>query len=202
MIRPLGTNPRGRFLSQIRNAARSRVPIRVPGFFVAQKQEHHYEFRRFLPAGASPPPIRKQENKHRDLEVNMKIIRIKDYYGNYQVVPVDDQFFEEWCKLRNEDHNQKRRANAHCISFEEAVLESLHNNPSEDPIFDKYARMEENLKLYEAIRKLSPIQRKRIYMLLDNMSYTDIARAEERDLSVVHRSIGKALLHLRHFLSE
>lgn len=148
------------------------------------------------------PPSISHSVKKSDLEENMKSIRIKDYYGNYQCVHVDDQFFDEWCKMRNEDHNQRRRVNYHCLNFEAAILESLHNNLCEDPVFEEYARTEENIKLYEAIRKLTPIQRKRIYMLLDDMSYTDIARAEGRDLSVVHRSIGKALLHLRRFLSE
>ena len=79
----------------------------------------------------------------------MKSIRIKDYYGNYQCVHVDDQFFDEWCKMRNEDHNQRRRVNYHCLNFEAAILESLHNNLCEDPVFEEYARTEENIKLYE-----------------------------------------------------
>lgn len=132
----------------------------------------------------------------------MKIIKIKDHSGNYQCVHVDDQFFDEWCEMRKEDYNQRRQLNCHCISFEEIVLESLCDRPYEDPIFEEYAREEENIKLYEAIRKLTPIQRKRILMLLDDMSYADIARAEGRDISVVHRSIGKALLHLRRLMSE
>ena len=132
----------------------------------------------------------------------MKIIKIKDYYGNYQCVPVDDQFFEEWCKMRNEEYNFNRRTKTHAFSLEEKVLDVIQNDPCDDPVFEALTRLEENIKLYEAIKMLTPIQRRRIYMFLDGMSYVDIARAEGRDSSVIHRSIAKALLHLKQFIGE
>lgn len=82
------------------------------------------------------------------------------------------------------------------------ILPSALCVTSKDPVFEDYVRTDETIRLYEAIQKLTPIQRRRIYMLLDNMSYTEIAREEARDLSVVHRSIGKALVHLRYLLEE
>ena len=147
------------------------------------------------------PPLRKK-SKIRDLEVKMKIIKIEDYYGNYQRVPVDDQFFEEWCKMRTEDHNLNRRTTNHLFSLETEILDLIQNDPFDNPVFDAITRLEEQVKLYEAIKMLTPIQRRRVYMLLDNMSYTDIARAEGRDVSVIHRSIAKSLHHLRRLMSE
>ena len=42
----------------------------------------------------------------------MKSIRIKDYYGKYQEIPVDDQLYEEWKEKQKdskgkENHNQQ-----------------------------------------------------------------------------------------------
>ena len=132
----------------------------------------------------------------------MKIIRIKDYYGNYQCVPVDDQFFEEWCKMRNEEHNFKRRTKSHGFSLEAEALDVIQSDPCDDPVFEALTQLEENIKLYEAIKMLTPIQRRRVYMLLDDMSYTDIAAAEGCAIPVVHKSIKKALNNLRHLMSE
>ena len=39
----------------------------------------------------------------------MKIIRIKDYYGKYQEVPVDDALYDEWIKLENENQRIYRK---------------------------------------------------------------------------------------------
>lgn len=132
----------------------------------------------------------------------MKIIKIKDYYGNYQCVPVDDQFFEEWCKMKNEEYNFNRRTKTHAFSLEEKVLDVIQNDPCDDPVFDALAQLEENIKLYEAIKMLTPTQRRRVYMLLDDMSYTDIATAENCAIPVVHKSIKKALGNLRRLMSE
>ena len=39
----------------------------------------------------------------------MKIIKIKDYYGNYQSVPVSDELYEEWRALANETQRIYRK---------------------------------------------------------------------------------------------
>ena len=131
----------------------------------------------------------------------MKIIKIKDYYGEYQCVPVDDDFFEEWCNMRRESYNHKRQEKKHAIYLTAETIDALSVD-NEDPIFAEYARSDELLRLYEAIKKLPPIQRQRIYMLLNDMSYTDIARAEGRDLSAICKSIKRAVLALKRFMGE
>ena len=39
----------------------------------------------------------------------MKTIKIKDYYGIYQEIPVSDELYEEWRALQNETQRIPRR---------------------------------------------------------------------------------------------
>ena len=39
----------------------------------------------------------------------MKIITIKDYYGNYQEVPVDDALYAEWQELQRESDRIRKK---------------------------------------------------------------------------------------------
>ena len=71
-----------------------------------------------------------------------------------------------------------------------------------DDLIDELIRKEETRRLYESIDTLTPIQRRRVLMFMDNMSYSDIARAEKRDLKVVIRSLTKSFDHLRRLLNE
>ena len=47
----------------------------------------------------------------------MKIIKIKDYYGNYQEVPVDDALYNEWRRLNNETQRVYRKEMYHRSCF-------------------------------------------------------------------------------------
>ena len=117
------------------------------------------------------PPSSSQRNKQKcDLEENMKIIKIKDYSGNYQCVHVDDQFFDEWCKMRKEDYNQRRQLNCHCISFEEIVLESLCDRPYEDPIFEEYRTLVKSVRDGSAINTIAEMTDACMYAISARMS--------------------------------
>ena len=63
-------------------------------------------------------------------------------------------------------------------------------------------RQEENRRLYRAIAELTPLQRKRIFMFMENMNYTEIARKEGTTIPSVRQSIELALKKLRRLLSE
>ncbi len=39
----------------------------------------------------------------------MKTIKIKDYYGIYQEIPVSDELYEEWRALQNETQRVHRK---------------------------------------------------------------------------------------------
>ena len=131
----------------------------------------------------------------------MKIIKIKDYYGKYQEVPVTDEFYKEWVKLANEYQRGYRRDMYHRSGtpFEEVGDTWI---TGDDPILENYIRDMEVRRLYEAISMLTPTQQRRIRMLMDGMSYTDIARAERCALPPVYRSLQSAFKRLRRLLED
>ena len=65
---------------------------------------------------------------------------------------------------------------------------------------EEVVRRDEAARLYDAISKLTPIQRRRVMMLLEDMNCWQIAKAEGRDPSVIYRSVEKSFLRLRILL--
>lgn len=130
----------------------------------------------------------------------MKTIKIKDYYGIYQEIPVEDHIFEAWKDMQREENARHKRTVYHGCTVSLEDIEETHHTGGIGAVDDEMIRSEEVRCLYEAIEKLTPIQRRRIMMLMEDMSYTDIARSEGRDPSVISRSIGKALLNLRKLM--
>ena len=51
---------------------------------------------------------------------------------------------------------------------------------------------EDNAQLYEALKELTPVQRKRLMMLADGMSIAEIAREEGAEFNSVKESISAA----------
>ena len=154
---------------------------------------------------ARGPPselFKSPRNNLNDLEENsMKIITIKDYYGKYQEVPVDDALYAEWQELQRESDRIRKKEVYHrdWMPIEEAENDILANS---DDVLEHILQEEEIIRLYAAIKKLTPVQQKRIEMFLKDMSYTDIARAEGRPFSVIYRSLQYAFNHLRALLLE
>ena len=131
----------------------------------------------------------------------MKTIKVKDYYGNYLSIPVDDQFYDEWKDLEREENRLYKRERYHCFPVDPDTFDDLAVSTGADDLIEDLIRTEENHRLYAAISKLTPIQRRRVLMFMDNMSYTDIARVEKRDLKVVMRSLAKSFDHIiLHFV--
>lgn len=132
----------------------------------------------------------------------MKIIKIKDYYGNYQEVPVEDSLYEEWVKLNNDDQRIYRREMYHRsgMSPEEAV--EMQKTGSIEELVDDLLRRERNAHLYEAISQLTPTQQRRVMMFMDNMNYTDIARSEGTKFAPIYRSLQAAFKKLRLLMRE
>ena len=132
----------------------------------------------------------------------MKTIRIKDYYGIYQDIPVEDHVYAEWQEMQKEENRRHKYVTYHSFSMDPTDMEELQFATGVDDLIDNLIRQEENRRLYESIAKLTPIQRRRIQMFMDDMPYSDIARAEEKDVSVIHRSLAKSFQHLRKLMSE
>jgi len=132
----------------------------------------------------------------------MKTIKIKDYYGIYQEVPVSDELYEEFRGFHREEDRQNKKKNYHgCfVPFED--VENMATGYGIDPLTEEIIRQEENRRLYRAIAQLTPTQRRRIYMLMDDMKYREIASKEGKGVSAIQESIDKALKKLRYLLTE
>ena len=99
----------------------------------------------------------------------MKVIRIKDYYGIYQEVPVSDALYEEWVDLQRESDRIRKKEAYHrdATPFDEAALRYAANQGN---LLDQMIRREECERLYAAIAKLPPDQKRRVYMFMSDMT--------------------------------
>ena len=132
----------------------------------------------------------------------MKTVKIKDYFGKIHYVPVNDEVYEALRDIRREEDRLRKRTAYHRSRFSLDEYEKGMRTGESDPIQEELIRKEECIRLYEAISQLTPLQRRRIQMLMEDMNYTQIARVEGRNPSVIYRSIQGSFLHLRRLLKE
>ena len=132
----------------------------------------------------------------------MKTIKIKDYYGIYQEIPVSDELYEEFRNFHREEDRQNKYKNYHGCYVPFDDVENDWTGSEFDPLTEEIIRQEEIRRLYRAIAELTPLQRKRVYMLMDDMNYTEIAHEEGISIPSVRQSIELALKKLRRLLSE
>ena len=131
----------------------------------------------------------------------MKTIKIKDYYGQWHRIPVDDTLYEEWCAMQQETNTLHKRIVYHEFPCDPKDIERIQHERQTDACAYCVAK-DENLRLYAAIKHLTPVQRRRVEMLMNNMSYTDIAKEEGCSVSVARRSTLRALLVLRELMGD
>lgn len=132
----------------------------------------------------------------------MKTIKIKDYYGIYQEIPVSDELYEEFRNFHREEDRQNKYKNYHGCYVPFDDVENDWTGSEFDPLTEEIIRQEEIRRLYRAIAELTPLQRKRIYMLMDDMNYTEIAHEEGISIASVRQSVELALKKLRRLISE
>lgn len=132
----------------------------------------------------------------------MKTIKIKDYYGVYQEIPVSDDLYEEFRNFHREEDRQNKYKNYHGCYVPFDDVENDWTSSEFDPLTEEIIRQEEIRRLYRAIAELTPLQRKRIYMLMDDMNYTEIAHEEGISIASVRQSVELALKKLRRLISE
>lgn len=131
----------------------------------------------------------------------MKTVKIKDYYEVVHYVPVSDEVYEALCDLHREEERIRQRNSYHRSKLTLDDYESGHRTGESDPNMDELIRREETERLYKAISQLTPIQRRRVLMLLEDMNCCQIAKAEGRAPAVIYRSIEKSFKHLRRLLN-
>ena len=132
----------------------------------------------------------------------MKIIRIKDYYGKYQEVPVDDALYDEWIKLENENQRIYRKEVYHRSGVPLEQADSMGEIGQMEDLLERLIRRERNERLYYAISRLTPTQQRRVMMFMDDMSYVEIARREGTKFAPVYRSLQAAFRKLRDLMAE
>ncbi len=132
----------------------------------------------------------------------MKIIRIKDYYGKYQEVPVDDALYDEWIKLENENQRIFRKEVYHRSGVPLEQADSMGEIGQMEDLLERLIRRERNERLYDAISRLTPTQQRRVMMFMDDMSYVEIARREGTKFAPVYRSLQAAFRKLRDLMAE
>ena len=132
----------------------------------------------------------------------MKTIKIKDYYGIYQEIPVSDELYEEFRNFHREEDRQNKYKNYHGCYVPFDDVENDWTGSEFDPLTEEIIRQEEIRRLYRALAELTPLQRKRIYMLMDDMNYTEIAHEEGISIASVRQSVELALKKLRRLISE
>lgn len=137
-----------------------------------------------------------------DLEVNMKTIKIKDYYGIYQEIPVSDELYEEWRALQNETQRIHRKEVYHRDWTPIEDLEEMPQHFILNELEDALIWDEQVAELYAAIAQLTPIQQRRIRLLMDNMSIREIARQEGCQPNAALKSVNGALKKLRMLLKD
>lgn len=135
----------------------------------------------------------------------MKTVVIVDYFGKKRFVPVEDsvyevmtgpEFNEEAQDRRHERHKAREAGGEYADPEAYAAAENLEG------LADVVIEQEEKRALYDAIEKLSPIQRKRVYMYMKNMNYSQIARAEGCSVRATCDSLLIAFKKLRLMLAE
>lgn len=132
----------------------------------------------------------------------MKTIKIKDYYGIYQEIPVSDELYEEWRALQNETQRIHRKEVYHRDWTPMDDLEEMPQHFTLNELEDSLIWDEQVVELYAAISQLTPIQQRRIRMLMDDMSIREIARQEGCHMNAALKSVNGALKKLRGLLQD
>ncbi len=136
----------------------------------------------------------------------MKKINLREVYPFYEndcFVMVDDEIAEIFEESKRKELNYQRkiyRNKAHFSLDRDDGIENEIIFVSMSP-YEIYERKMTNQELYSAISKLPDIQAKRIYAYyFQDMSKTDIAKAEGVSKMAVCSSIQKGLMRLEILL--
>ena len=132
----------------------------------------------------------------------MKTIKIKDYYGIYQEIPVSDEMYGEWRALQNETQRVHRKEVYHRDWTPMEDVEEMPEHFAANELEDALIWDEQVAALYAAISQLTPIQQRRIRMLMDNLSIREIARREGCHMNAALNSVNAALKKLRTLLKD
>ncbi len=175
--------------------------MRVAGFFAAQIGSVIHDTGRLqgqrpsLQVVRPHPPTKRLGGKH-------EIYKNMDYYGIYQEIPVSDEMYEEWRALQNETQRVHRKEVYHRDWTPMEDVEEMPEHFAANELEDALIWDEQVAALYAAISQLTPIQQRRIRMLMDNLSIREIARQEGCHMNAALKSVNGALKKLRSLLKD
>lgn len=135
----------------------------------------------------------------------MKKVEIIDYYGKKHFVPVEDSVYEVMTGLEFNEKAQDRRHDRHRAKVADGGSADPEAYPAIgnlEGLADVVIEREEQRVLHDAIAKLKPDQRRRVYMYMMQMSYEEIARAENIDASSTRKALLRSFKKLRRLLNS
>lgn len=127
----------------------------------------------------------------------MSYITIKNYYGKRIVVEVTEEVYKAWNEMYEAERNLRERERKHCFGCD---LENCSEAAIRTFIIEEDPK-EETVRLYQAIEKLSPVQKRRIRMYMNGMVPAEIARVEKRSKVTIAESLALAISKLREIMS-
>lgn len=114
--------------------------------------------------------------------------------------------YRHWRRIREQDPGPYARrilVNLVRSQHRRTMLERRHEQKPADPVTGEATRVDEWLRVTDALKTLPPVRRATIVLrFYEDMSEADIARALERPLGTVKSDIHRALAKLRPLLEE
>ena len=117
-------------------------------------------------------------------------MKIKYEFQNGDVVEsdIEDRIGQFIVESRRLEDNLSRKERYHCYSLDAAEYEGEEYADAETPE-SLLEKLEENEQLYETLKKLSEVQRRRLLLFAEGKSIWEIARME----NVQHHAVAKSI---------
>lgn len=118
-------------------------------------------------------------------------IQWKSADGTTSEVEIDEEIGSYITASRREESNLARKERYHCYSLNAIDYEGLEYATDATPETEMETS-ERNKRLYNAMKTLTEVQRRRLLMLADGLSMREIARLEGVDHRAIRESIEAA----------
>ena len=145
------------------------------------------------------------KNQYEKVDIRMHTFSEKIYLElnmPTEEIPVSDEMYEEWRALQNETQRVHRKEVYHRDWTPMEDVEEMPEHFAANELEDALIWDEQVAALYAAISQLTPIQQRRIRMLMDNLSIREIARREGCHMNAALNSVNGALKKLRSLLKD
>lgn len=111
--------------------------------------------------------------------------------GEVSEVEVNEEIGNVILDSRREENNLDRKERYHCYSMDAADYEGEEYADRETPESVLFLQLE-NKSIADAFDKLSEVQKRRLLMLAQGLSFREIARREGKDIKTIRESIEGA----------